>query len=156
MGELDNCDTVMEYHVECPDCGEVQVMTYEHFWWPDKEEATKRNSVELRRHANTIIRESSARYVCSGCGVLWDDYARDKAVRLGLNHYFHGWKMREDIDLPVSIGFHFPSWLSPFKSLSTIVGRRLKAEAATHPVKLRAWYNQEAAEPYIERLSDRN
>ena len=152
--EFEGCDTAMDYQVECPDCGELQVMAFENFTWPGKDEELKSNR-ERMRLANKVLREGSARYACKGCGVLWDDHMRDKAVRLGLKHGFHGWKMREDIDLPVSIGFHLPSWISPFKSLSHVVARWLKAQASDQPGKLRAWHNQEAAEPFIEKHSQR-
>lgn len=149
MTEIEGCDTVMDYHVECPDCGAVQVMDFEHFWWPDKEKAFKSHE-NRNRHANLIQRDNLARYACSQCGSLWDDAARDKAVRLGARHHFHGWKMRVNIPNPASVGFKLPSWLSPFKSLSKITARWLKAQDPSHLGKLRGWYNQEAAEPFIE------
>ncbi len=149
MAELANCDTIMDYCVECPDCASLQAMVFENFWWPDRDEAAK-GAEARKRLANRVLREKLARYACSACGSLWDDHGRDRAVRLGLRHNYHGWKMKEEIDLPVAIGFRFPSWISPFKSLSDAAARWLKAQDSSQPGKLRAWYNNEAAEPFIE------
>lgn len=145
--EFDECDAIMDFHVECPECGQHQVMDWENFTWPGKGE-TLPGPAERKKLANRIIRNNLARYICNGCGVLWDDYDRNKAVRLGALQNFHGWKMREDIPNPASVGFSFPSWISPFKSLSHVVARKLKAEG--DPKKMRMWHNQEAAQPYAE------
>ncbi|MBI5561918.1 MAG: phage terminase large subunit family protein [Deltaproteobacteria bacterium] len=146
--EMASCDAVFDYHAACPDCGHLQPMIFDNFWWPDKGAPLKPGA--WKKFANRIQREKSARYACGACGSLWDDYARDRAVLAGLAHNFHGWRMREDVDGPVSAGFYFPSWLSPFKSLSDISGRWLRAQEPGHPDKLRAWYNNEAAEPFTE------
>ncbi|MEK6531268.1 MAG: terminase gpA endonuclease subunit [Deltaproteobacteria bacterium] len=151
--EFDNCDAACDYHAECPDCGHVQPMDFTHLWWPDKGEPKKAGEWKLL--ANRVQREKDARYACNGCGSLWDDDNRDRAVVLGLQHFFYGWKFREDIDYPVSVGFRFPSWLSPFKSLSDIAARYLRAQEPGSGDKLRMWHNNEAAEPYMEVLSER-
>lgn len=152
VSELAGCDTVMDFYAECPDCGALQVMDFERFWWPGKGEPLH-SPDERKRLANRVLRDKLARYACLACGVLWDDYGRDRAVRFGARHNFHGWKMREEVPNPVSIGIHFPSWISPFKSLSHVVARRIKAEG--DPAKTRAWHNQEAAEAYAEKVSER-
>lgn len=132
------CDVVFDYHVECPDCHVSQIMVFSNFYWPDG--ATH----------NEITRKQSARYRCPHCESLWDDYKRDQAVVKG------DWIARENIDKPVSIGFQFPSWISPFKSLSDVVARKLKAETATveKAKKIRMWYNQEAGEPHDEIIDE--
>ena len=132
------CDVVFDYHVECPDCQVSQIMVFSNFYWP--EGATH----------NEITRKMSARYRCPHCESKWDDDKRDQAVVKG------DWIAREDIDKPVSVGFQFPSWISPFKSLSAVVARKLKAETATveKPKKIRMWYNQEAGEPHDEVLEE--
>lgn len=151
--EFDGCDAHYDYHVQCPDCGCLQVMDFEHFWWPEKGEPKKTG--EWKRLAGKVAREKLARYACNGCGSMWDDYARDKGVLLGLNHNFHGWKMREEIAFPVSVGFKYPSWISPFKSLTSVVARYLLSEEPELRSKRRAWHNQEAAEAYVEQQSER-
>jgi len=149
--EMEACDAIFDYQVVCPDCAHHQPMRFDNFWWPEKGETKKPG--EWKRLANRIEREKLARYACGGCGSLWDDYARDRAVLAGLDFYFHGWKMREDVDGPVSAGFHFPSWISPFKSLSEVIGRWLRAQEPGHADKLRAWHNNEAAEPFVAQRS---
>ena len=73
------------------------------------------------RDPEKMERERLARYVCSGCGALWDDRLRDLAVRQG------EWMVRDDgrplarvleIDRPARVGFHSPAWISPLNSLS--------------------------------------
>ena len=133
-----DCDDIFDYHVLCPDCNHSQIMVFSQFYWP--EGATHKE----------IKRKKSARYTCSHCESQWDDYMRDQAVLVG------DWIPREGIDKPVDIGFQFPSWISPFKSLSDVVARKLKAEAATveKPKKIRMWYNQEAGESHDEVIEE--
>lgn len=142
---ISKCDTVMDFYHECPECGKLQIMEWENFTWPGKGEPI--TDPEARRKlASRVIRNRLARYVCDGCGVLWDDYDRDKAAHLGTRHNWFGWKMRDDIPNPVSVGWQYPSWVF-FKSLSKVVERYLNAEG--DPGDTRAWFNQEKAEPYI-------
>lgn len=136
--EMDDCDVIFDYYVECLDCHVSQIMVFSNFYWP--EEATHKE----------IKRKKLARYCCPHCESLWDDYKRDQAVIKG------DWIPRENIDKPIAIGFQFPSWISPFKSLSDVVARKLKAETAKveKPKKIRMWYNQEAGESHDEVIED--
>lgn len=143
--ELKLCDTIMQYHPKCPNCGRIQVMEFERFTWPDKGKASKPEEKKLL--ANIIQREKTARYLCVECETPWDDYMRTEAVRLGFEHNYFGWKMKDEIDFPVAIGFHFPAWVSPFKSLSDIVARWLRAQEPVEGRK-QMWHNNEAAEPW--------
>ena len=150
--ELNNCDVICDYHVVCPDCGTIQIMTFDNFYWPECEK-TPTSEMERIKLANKIERENLARYRCSNskCSSLWDDYKRNKAVKLGLENYWDGWKPREDIHRPPAIGVQFPSWISPFKSLSKVVSRWLKAQG--NPKLLRAWYNKEGGEAHSETIN---
>ena len=102
-------DIRCDYHVRCPECGELQRMEFESIDFAGERDPEK------------MERERLARYVCSGCGVLWDDRLRDLAVRQG------EWMVRDDgrplarvleIDRPARVGFHSPAWISPLNSLS--------------------------------------
>ena len=104
-------DIRCDYHVRCPECGELQLMEFESIDFAGERDPEK------------MERERLARYVCSGCscGVLWDDRLRDLAVRKGV------WIVRDDgrtlqrvldEDRPARVGFHSPAWISPLNSLS--------------------------------------
>lgn len=140
MVEAEACDVMMDYHAICPDCGTEQVMVWERFRWPGQ--ANLEGRVEADPKA--IRRTRAAWYECSHCASRWNDYKRDKAVLAAMKN---GWKPTEEgIDRPRSLYFHFPSWLSPFVSLSDVVADRLEAEHDEE--KLRKWHNRHAAISY--------
>ena len=138
MVEAENCDVMLDYHAICPDCGHEQVMVWENFKWPGQ--TTLDGKVEA--DPKTIRRNRSAWYECSYCQSRWNDYKRDKAVLAAM---IGGWKQTdaETIEFPQSVYFHFPSWLSPFVSLSDVVADWLEAQGDEE--KLRKWYNRHAA-----------
>ena len=147
MKELRDCEVIYDYHVGCPACGARQVMKFENFTWLDKDKPQE-NEHDRKKLANEIERDDLAEYICNSCGVLWDEYMRIKALHLG------EWLPRHPVvKRPISIGAIYPSWDSPFKKMSSIVARWLRAQGDIG--KLRGWYNNEAAEPFIEKLSER-
>lgn len=101
-----------------------------------------------------------AYYVCPKCESRWYDHKRDVAVRHG------NWRDREhgmmiDVYLqsfrPSKIGFHVPSWLSRFVSLSKTAASFLKG--LKDPVEMQDFMNAHKAEVFRparrERTEDR-
>lgn len=140
--ELERTEVIYDFFAVCPNCNKKQKMVFENITWPQKDNPPTEKTARYRL-ANIVERDRLARYICQYCQSEWDDFARDKSVE-------HGeWKPRHEIQKrPVSIGVVFPSWLSPFKSLSKISARWIRAQGDSE--KIRAFYNQEAAEPYTE------
>jgi len=137
-----------DYFVRCPACGHAQRMVFERIKFPP--DCRDPEEMQTRR---------LARYECAGCGDLWDDEARNKAVRAG------EWRERESglelfallrRDRPVKIGFHIPAWLSWFVSLSEVAAAFLKSLGSKS--KLKDFQNGYAAEPWrdysVERQED--
>lgn len=141
MKEAEACDVMMEFHAVCPSCGGEQVILFDNFKWPGQ--ATLTGDIEA--DANSIRRNRSAWYECEHCNSRWNDYQRDKAVHAAM---IHGWKSTDGtaIDQPRSLYFHFPSWLSPYVSLSDVVADWLEAQGDEE--KLRKWYNRHAGVSY--------
>ena len=157
MVEAENCDVMLDYHAICPDCGTAQVMLWENFKWPSQLSLiTPPSSKEGQGGGSdpkAIRRTKSAWYQCTSCHSRWNDYKRDKAV---LSAMENGWQQTdaEKIEFPQSVFFHFPSWLSPYVSLSDIVADWL--EAQDDPEKLRKWFNRHAGISYVQKnKSDR-
>jgi phage terminase large subunit GpA-like protein len=130
-------DEVRDYHVPCPICGHFQIMDWDHITWPRSVGDPK-----------TITREKLAHYSCDKCGMLWDDYTRNIAVSLGR------WIARAPIVRPTSIGFHLPSWYSPFISLSAVVADYLTS--LRDPAKKMAFVTQHKAEEYKETVQEKD
>lgn len=158
MVEVENCDVMLEYHAICPDCGQEQVMLFDQFRWPGQMRLTtpqpppKLGGGAERSEAGVvdadpreIRRTRSAYYQCAHCPSRWNDYKRDKAV---LSAMKTGWKSTDPQapELPLSVYFHFPSWLSPFVSLSDVAADWLEAQGDEE--KLRKWHNRHAAVSY--------
>jgi phage terminase large subunit GpA-like protein len=125
-------DEVRRYHVPCPKCGAYQVMVFERIVSTDSKEKDPR----------AIVRKRLARYKCVNCGHLWDDAARDRAVRNGQ------WRANKPVDNPVVIGFHLPAWNSPFVSLSSSLAAFRRG--LDQPGKLYIFRTQHEAVPWQE------
>lgn len=141
MVEAENCDVMLDFYAICPDCGHEQVMLFEQFKWPGQ--TTLEGNVDADPRA--IRRNKSAYYECAHCHSRWNDYKRDCAVLTAMKT---GWKPTdpEAPERPQSVYFHFPSWLSPFVSLSDVVADWLEAQGDEE--KLRKWHNRHAAVSY--------
>jgi phage terminase large subunit GpA-like protein len=112
-------DEVRDYQARCPVCGEYQIMEFDRIFWP-------KNCREPRE----LIRNHLANYQCKICVAVWDDYTRDEAVRAGR------WVPRlkegeEKPQRPQVIGFHLPSWYSPFVSMSRVAADFLRGRSGS-------------------------
>ncbi len=145
-------DAVYHYWVRCPECGAWQRMQFDFIRWPKIEG----KSLDHRK----ILSGKLAWYECAYCGAHWDDEARNQAVRLG------EWReIKTGAEIftylkahgPRTVGFHIPSWLSFFVSLSEVAASFLKSKGDR--IALRDFWNNYMAEPWvdyqIERSEDR-
>lgn len=123
-----DADEIRDYQARCPICGEYQIMEFGErtesgglvnggIFWP-------KNCREPRE----IIRKHLANYQCKVCVAAWDDYLRDQAVHAGrwVPRLKPGEKAPER---PQVIGFHLPSWYSPFISLSRVAADFLRGNS---------------------------
>ncbi len=150
-------NVIFDYWVVCPFCELSQQMLFDqdHFRFP-----------ENVRDAEEILQGDLAWYECDGCRERWDDEIRNEAVRQG------AWRSREikdddgevieeGVDLwaymetrnPIKIGFHIPSWLSYFVTLSEVAARFLKG--TKDKTALKDFQNNDKAEPWVLWKQDR-
>ncbi len=151
---------VFEYWVRCPECHERVLMHFDRteprggIRWPEGERDPRR-----------IESQDLARYQCDHCGALWDDHQRDRAVKAG------EWRTRLDSeareagerpkslrtvlekDRPHRIGFHLPSWISPFVGLSQVAADFRRSLHDKN--KLKDFQNGHKAEPWIPYEQER-
>lgn len=139
---------VFDYWVRCPACGADQKMTFGQIKWPRAAEPGPDGKLHSEDPA-MIEAEKLAGYECPHCMAQWNDYERDAAVRAG------GWRDRASglklfealrARRPMKIGFHLPSWLSPFVSLSEIAAAFLRGRSDVN--KFKDFYNKHLAEPW--------
>lgn len=162
--ELNSCQAVFEYHVTCPDCGAEQLMEFEQIKWPEDE----RDPVRVKF-------EGLAHYVCPHCGSCWTNTKRDAAVRWGKWIAMHktpdgkkelkggpstssgqaGLELFEYLKKynPGKIGFHIPSWISPFISISDAAAAFLKS--LRDKTALKDFRNSHAALPWLDYTEER-
>jgi phage terminase large subunit GpA-like protein len=119
-------------YVPCPHCDEPQVLRWEGVRW-DKEVNDKGETIE---HL-----PSTAHYVCSGCGALWDDVARWGALR----------KCSWSASAPFNgvAGFHLSELYSPWRTLAQIVTDFL--EKRHDPSQLQTFVNTSLGETWEEK-----
>lgn len=139
---------VFDFCPQCPACRVIQKMTFGQIKWAHKDEPDADGKCHSEA-PETIEAEKLAWYECPHCLAAWSDYDRDSAVRHGKWRERHTEKdlktyLREH--RPVKIGFHLPSWLSPFVSLSSIAAAFLRG--MTDINKFKDFYNKHLAEPW--------
>ncbi len=149
------CAVIFDYWVVCPFCETPQLMVFDrdHFRFP-----------EDVRDPEEINEKDLAWYECDNCREKWDDESRNEAVRKG------HWQNRPDeeeedpeealelfdylrVFRPKKIGFHIPSWLSYFVTLSEVCSRFLKG--TRDKTALKDFQNSDAAVPWITYRKER-
>ncbi|RKY08153.1 MAG: hypothetical protein DRP56_04575 [Planctomycetota bacterium] len=163
---LNRAQVVFDYHPVCPYCGHAARMDFDRIKWPRVhagELIDSSDAPDKAKHPDEqdIIADRLAWYECPGCRKSWDDYARDRAVAAG------DWIERREgenarplatvlaQDRPMSVGFHLPSWISPFRSLSEAAGAFVRYLRTKEIEALKNFQNQEAAAPWIPYAADR-
>ncbi len=148
---------VFGYKVRCPICGHVHEMDFDQIKWPERETA------DPSQHAERVEAEKLAWYECPNMGCKWDDGTRDKAVSFGawfdrvsgtpLEAYLKSKR-------PKKIGFHIPSWLSRFVSLSEVAAAFLRGQKSSlNPEwreKLKDFMNSHKAEAWVNYQQERS
>ena len=156
---VNDTDLCLSYEVPCPECGQRQFFGETGLTLAGGIDLSDK-SVNLEEGQSLIKRQELGRYRCSGCGALWDDLTRNKAVAGGR------WvpsKAMEfgDTGVPVfeprepdgrkakSVGFHLPAVLSRSVSLSELAARKWMAARYFEPDFLQAQANGDWARPYV-------
>jgi phage terminase large subunit GpA-like protein len=149
---------IFDYYVSCPDCGHDHLMTFGQIKWAHKTEPGPDGKCHSE-DPETIEAEKLAWYECPQCLTRWNDYDRDLAVRNGAwrervkdpgtEGKFHGGLKLSDYlkkHHPVKIGFHIPSRISPFVSLSETAASFLRGLKDIN--ELKNFYNNHEALPW--------
>ncbi len=142
---LKKCRAVFVYWVRCPLCGKWQRM-----------ELSRIRVPKDVRDPEEIKDRDLAWYECVGCGGHWDDHLRDRAVAAGQwRHREKGVEMFAYLEAfkPKTIGFHLPSWNSPFVGLSEVMAAWFKGQL--DKTALKDFFNRFAAEPWVIREKER-
>lgn len=126
------------FHVKCPDCGCEQLMVLDRIDFPKDTDA------------KTVEQEELARFICEGCGGLWDDEKTNEAARRAHRESENkGWKSdNKKIKRPKTIAFHIPSFFIFDVSLSEIAACLIRSK--TDRAALIDLYNDYMAEPFVE------
>lgn len=143
---------IFDYWVACPACGGMQLMIFDadHFKWPRGEDNHSMSAEQIE--ANNL-----AWYECHHCHAKWDDSMRDIAVSGGR------WQAREKGEAlmdylkthrPRKIGFHIPSWLSYFVSLSKVAAAFLRGQKDLE--KFKDFKNKHEAVPWKQIIISSN
>ena len=131
-----------DWQVTCPNCGGLEVMNFDSIRWP-----------EGIRDPELILKDRLAVYQCAHCPATWNDAERSLAVRAGRwVERASGLELFTHLETrkPTKIGFHIPSWLSYFVSLSEVAHAFLKWKKNNRLVDLKDFMNQFKAEPWAE------
>ncbi len=144
-------DVIFDYWVRCPACGRYQEMEFGNIRVPKEERSVRK-----------IMTGRLAWYQCAHCDARWSDSDRNTAVQRGQ------WRERTEkpedgsrprrmgVELftylrtrrPARVGFHLPSWLSRFVSLSQIMADWFSAQG--NKIKMRDFCNKHRAIPWAD------
>ncbi len=148
-------EIIFEYWVRCPCCHKLQVMKFSQIRWPKDSEG---NSLAWQEINNKKL----AWYECEHCAEPWDDNRRSKALatRMWRAKTKDGSQGKELFKYlrehrPARIGFHQPSWISCFVSLSEVAADFLKTEdlrktKVERKKALKNFTNKHCAEPWLD------
>lgn len=137
-----------DWWVSCPQCGALQLMKFDNIRWSDDVE-----------NPEDVLRDKPAYYACEHCHSHWNDLDRDLAVRQGQwVERSSGQELFTHIKThKVSkVGFHIPSWISTFVSLSEVANAFLVYEKSKKLMDLKAFMNQYKAEPWSPEYASRD
>ncbi len=153
---------VFDFWTTCPYCGHHHRMAFSSIKWAHEEKPDADGRCHSR-DPETIENGQLAWYECPLCKAEWNDYDRDLAVRNGK------WRERkeekddtEPLTLnaylqrhrPGKIGFHLPSWISPFVSFGEIAAAFLRGLSDIN--KFKDFHNNYLAEPWKMILVSKN
>lgn len=139
---------IFDYHVACPFCGHHHRMLFANIKWAHETEPGPDGQCHSLE-AETIESEKLAWYECPQCAAHWTDYDRDRGIKTGTwRDRTGGIELHEYLRTrkPAKIGFHIPSWISPFVSLATVAAAFVKGKTDIN--KLKDFANKHAAEPW--------
>lgn len=136
-----------EFWVPCPDCGELQTLSWEHVRWQDAE--------HLNHEVFGKVDLISARYCCVHCGSLWTDSQKNAAVRTA-KAKGGGW--RASAPFNGVAGFAVNEVYSPFpgSAMAKLLEKYLTAEHALRQgddTKMRSFVNNTKGLAYKYRSS---
>jgi phage terminase large subunit GpA-like protein len=120
---------ILDFFAQCPACETMQKMEFENIRVRNEE-----------RNPKKILGERLALYECVHCGLKWNDQVRNTAVENG------EWRPRGKYNRPSVVGFHVPSWISPFVSMSKVMADFFRAQASG-PSALQKFDNSHRAVP---------
>lgn len=111
------------YQARCPDCGQLQIARQGQLRW----DASVEDDPELVKGQNL------AWYECEHCGQLWSQAKMRLAARTGEYGTFR-WDEEAKwfapvapVENPISVGFHYSSFYSPFTTLGEIAAQAIRA-----------------------------
>lgn len=136
------------YHVVCPLCGCEMSMSFEQVRWPKDCDDPVR-----------VLSRQLGWYECQHCRGRLADAERDLAVRKGLwREETSGLELSAHLEnfRPISVGFHIPSLISPFYSLSAIASKLMAYELAPSMELLKDLQNNYRAEPWEQQYTLRD
>ncbi|OPY78219.1 MAG: Phage terminase large subunit (GpA) [Syntrophorhabdus sp. PtaU1.Bin153] len=141
-----DADQTMRFKVPCPACNHEQIMDDEHI-------VILHNVSDFRR----VARENLARYACDKCGMYWNDHMRILAVRRGkwvpgqFDEDGEWHESAREIENPIAVAFHLPSWYNVNMPLSDLKGPAVaKMRQYESPEKKQVFFTQHRAERYKE------
>lgn len=134
-----SCQQVWAFKNCCPHCGEHVLMDQDHFVIPEGAD------LESVKHGIDKVG-----YECNSCKKIWNEADRKASYHFGNWFQIKG----EDIDRPITVGFHMPAWPLPNIPMAEIGAAILKEKTGTTAAKRDLAFGYAAAD-LQEKLSDR-
>lgn len=147
--ELMKCQVIMVFGARCPHCGGWQIMRRDQLKWDES----------MANDPDRVESEGLCWYECEHCDEALSEAARRQAARMG-SYRPHRWVTSEEGDQPwwepiqddevpadpVSVGFHYSAFYSPFVPMARIAAQAIRAE--TDPAEEHDLYNRFLALPF--------
>lgn len=157
---LDACDIVIDHHVPCPYCGQLQPLVWGVKWAPDFQDGLYRAEDGTMHKLGGVVweggREATTEqidaggYQCGECGQIWTTTEKNRAVEQGIP------VPRTDPPARVHrVGFHVNrlySLLARSGDIGKLIQEWIDAIKSKDPAEIQSFYNNVLAIRYVDRI----
>lgn len=147
--DFDRCDERRHYHVPCPFCDTLQILTWERLKWPKRKvKAGHRETAGEVVKGLTAHTVRDAAYKCESCGRLIPERFKAKMIRDQIAGGSARWIPEEAHPAPSRIGFHLNALYSPWLPWSSMAEEFVRA--SSDKLELQVFVNTRLAQTWDE------
>lgn len=161
--ELESCDVIYDWHVPCPECGQLQPLRWSLKYATGFQDGKYRARDGTYRSIGGVVWEGgrkattaqieAARYACGECGCLWTSVQKNQAIQKG-----EMVSREEPPEKPRKVGFHLNRLYSLFPGgrLENLVAEWTDAVKSGEMKQIQGFVNSSLADCFKQVTAERS